>query len=143
MNIASPARIVVIDARNPIKIGREYEIPAAGPYGLALDPRTGRLLCACDAGVLLAIEPDSGDVVGEVGLGGAPDVIFLHRSSNRLYVGVGDPGVIEVIDIGTMRRDEVVTTERGAHTLALDRNRNKVYAFLPHSHRAAVFHKII
>jgi len=25
------------------------------------------------------------------------------------------------------------------HTLALDRKRRKVYAFLPHSHRAAVF----
>jgi hypothetical protein len=32
-----------------------------------------------------------------------------------------------------------VPTEAGAHTLALDRKRNKVYAFLPRSHRAAVF----
>jgi hypothetical protein len=32
-----------------------------------------------------------------------------------------------------------VTTEAGAHTLAFDRKRSKVYAFLPHSHRAAVF----
>jgi hypothetical protein len=31
----------------------------------------------------------------------------------------------------------VVTTEAGA--LALNRKRNKVYAFLPQSHRAAVF----
>jgi hypothetical protein len=38
-----------------------------------------------------------------------------------------------------MRREEVVTTEAGAHTLALNRKRNKVYAFLPQSHRAAVF----
>jgi hypothetical protein len=33
----------------------------------------------------------------------------------------------------------VVPTEAGAHTLALDRNRNKIYVFLPRSHRAAVF----
>jgi len=33
----------------------------------------------------------------------------------------------------------VVPTEAGAHTLALDRKRSKVYAFLPQSHRAAVF----
>jgi len=144
VNIASPARIIAIDARNPTKISREYDIPAAGPHGLDLDPATGRLICACDAGVLLAIEPDSGDVLGDVGLSGAPDVIFLHqRPFGRLYVAVGDPGVIDVIDAETMRREEVVTTELGAHTLALDRKRNKVYAFLPHSHRAAVFQQVI
>ena len=101
-------------------------------------------MCACDAGVLLTIDPDSGSVLGDVGLSGAPDVIFLHRRPHgRVYVSVGDPGVIDVIDVETMRREEVVTTEPGAHTLALDWKRNKVYAFLPQSHRAAVFHEII
>jgi len=139
VNIASPARIIAIDARNPTKILKEYEVPAAGPHGLELDPATGRLLCACDAGLLLAIEATSGDVLADVLLSGAPDVIFLHPQSGHLYVAIGDPGVIDVIDIGTMRREEVVTTEGGAHTLALNRKRNKVYAFLPQSHRAAVF----
>jgi DNA-binding beta-propeller fold protein YncE len=144
VNIASPARIIGIDARNPTRISREYDIPAAGPHGLGLDPATGRLMCACDAGVLLAIDPDSGAVLGDVGLSGAPDVIFLHgQPFGRLYVAVGDPGAIDVIDIETMRREEVVTTEIGAHTFALDRKRNKVYAFLPQSHRAAVFHEVI
>jgi DNA-binding beta-propeller fold protein YncE len=73
VNIASPARIVVIDASDPTKISSEYDIPAMGLHGLDLDPATGRLLCACDAGVLLAIDADSGGVVGEVDLSGAPD----------------------------------------------------------------------
>ena len=143
VNIASPARVVVIDARDPTRISREHDIPAAGPHGLDLDPATGRLMCACDAGVLLAIDGDSGDALRAVGLSGAPDVIFLHAPSNRLYVAVGDPGVIDVIDVKTMRREEVVTTEMGAHTLALDRKKNKVYAFLPNSHRAAVLHQTV
>jgi len=144
VNIASPARIVVIDARDPTRVSREYDIPAAGPHGLDLDPATGRLICACDAGVLLAIDPNSGDVVGDVGLSGAPDVMFLHqRPFGRLYVAVGEPGVIDIINVETMRREEVVSTEPGAHTLALDRKRNKVYAFLPNSHRAAVLHETV
>ena len=97
------------------------------------------MLCACDAGVLIAVDATSGGVVGKVPLSGTPDVIFLQWQSARLYVAIGDPGVIDVIDIGTMRRLEVVPTEAGAHTLALDRKRSKVYAFLPQSHRAAVF----
>jgi DNA-binding beta-propeller fold protein YncE len=139
VNIASPARIVAIDARDPTRIARELEVPAEGPHGLDLDTAKGRLLCACDAGVLLAIDAASGRVLAEVPLSGAPDVIFLHPQSQLLYVAIGDPGVIDVIDVGTMRRKEVVPTEKGAHTLALDRKRSKVYAFLPQSHRAAVF----
>jgi len=139
VNIASPARIIAIDARDPTKISKEYEVPAAGPHGLDLDPVTGRLFCACDAGVLLAIDAASGRALGDVALSGAPDVIFLNPQLGRLYVAIGDPGVIDVINVSTMRREEVVPTEAGAHTLALDRKRNKVYAFLPQSHRAAVF----
>jgi DNA-binding beta-propeller fold protein YncE len=139
VNIASPARIVAIGADEPTRISKEYEVPAVGPHGLDLDAATGRLFCACDAGVLLAIDAASGRVLGDVALSGAPDVIFLHPELKRLYVAIGDPGVIDVVDIGTMRRIEVVPTEAGAHTLALDRKRKKVYAFLPQSHRAAVF----
>ncbi len=139
VNIASPARIIAIDARDPTKIAKQYEVLAAGPHGLDLDTATGRLLCACDAGVLFAIDAASGAVLGEVSLSGIPDVVFLHPQWRRLYVAIGDPGVIDVVDIDTMHRVAVVPTEPGAHTLALDRNRNKIYAFLPQSHRAMVF----
>jgi DNA-binding beta-propeller fold protein YncE len=139
INIASPARIVAIDARDPNKIAKEYVVPAEGPHGLDLDPATGRLFCACDAGILFAIDAGSGRVLRDVPLSGAPDVIFLNQRTGRLYVAIGNPGVIDVIDIAAMRREEVVPTEAGAHTLALDRKRSKVYAFLPQSHRAAVF----
>ena len=139
INIASPARIVAIDAREPTRIAREYQIPAEGPHGLELDAAAGRLLCACDGGILFGIDAASGRVLGDVRLSGAPDVIFLNPRLGHLYVAIGDPGVIDVIDIVAMRREEVVPTEAGAHTLALDRKRNKVYAFLPRTHRAAVF----
>jgi DNA-binding beta-propeller fold protein YncE len=139
VNIASPARIVAIDAREPSKVAKAYEVPADGPHGLDFDAATGRLLCACDAGVLIAIDAASGRVLGDAPLSGAPDVVFLHPQFGRLYVAIGDPGVIDVIDVGRMRTEEVVPTEGGAHTLALDQKRNKVYAFLPQSHRAAIF----
>ena len=139
VNIASPARIIGIEATDPTRISQTYDIPATGPHGLDLDPAKGRLLCACDAGVLVAVDAATGRALGNVPLSGSPDVIFLHPEYERLYVAIGDPGVIDVINIRTMRREEVVPTEPGAHTLALDRKRSKVYAFLPRTHRAAVF----
>jgi DNA-binding beta-propeller fold protein YncE len=142
VNVASPPLIVTIDPREPTRIHSNYEVPAEGPHGLEIDTATGRLLCACDAGVLVAIDASSGRVLGDVSLSGTPDVVFLNAQFGRLYVAIGDPGVVDVIDIGAMRRREVVRTEAGAHTLAIDRQRNKLYAFLPKSHRAAVFEDI-
>lgn len=84
INIASPARIVAIDAREPNKISKQYEVPAEGPHGLELDPATGRLFCACDAGSLFAIEAASGRVLGDVRLSGAPDVVLLDPRSEHL-----------------------------------------------------------
>jgi len=139
VNIADPALIIAIDARDPCKISKQFEIPAEGPHGLELDTAAGRLLCACDGGVLVAVDAGSGRVQGTVPLNGTPDVVFLNSHFSRLYVAIGDPGVIDVIDVRAMRTHEVVPTEAGAHTLAIDRKQNKVYAFLPQTHRAAVF----
>ncbi len=57
----------------------------------------------------------------------------------HLYIAIGDPGIIEVFDTNTLERIETVLTEKGAHTLGFDPDRNKVYAFLPQTHRAAVY----
>jgi DNA-binding beta-propeller fold protein YncE len=85
------------------------------------------------------MEATTGRVLGTAELSGAPDVIFLDPALHRLYVAVGDPGVIDVIDVGAMRRLETVPSEPGAHTTALDVRRHRLYVFLPKTHRAAVF----
>jgi len=81
----------------------------------------------------------SGAVQGTLQLSGTPDVIFLDRTLAHLYVAVGDPGVIDVIDTAGWRKLETVPTERGAHTLAIDDRTHTIYAFMPETHRAAVF----
>jgi DNA-binding beta-propeller fold protein YncE len=139
VNIADPAQVVVIEAADPTRIARAYRIPAAGPHGLDLDAQQQRLFCACDAHRLISLEAGTGAVLNELQLGGGPDVIFFNPALRHLYVASGVPGIIEVVDTDAWRRIEIVTTEKGAHTLAFDAGRNKVYAFLPETHRAAVY----
>jgi len=139
VNIADPARIVTVAGDVPDRIAETYVVPGAGPHGLELDADSGRLFCACDEGQLVAMEAATGRVLGMTALSGAPDVMFLDRLLGRLYVAVGDPGVIDVIDIHGMRRLETVSTEPGAHTTALDGRGHRLYVFLPTTHRAAVF----
>lgn len=139
VNISDPAVIVVVDARKPTAIARTIPIPAAGPHGLDLDRATRRLFCACDAGVLVTIDAASCKVLSERPLSGTPDVIFFNRVRQHLYVAVGDPGVIDVFDTRSMTSLGRVETEAGAHTTALSPAGDRLYAFLPRTHRAAVY----
>jgi len=139
VNIADPFEIVVVESASPTRIARSMPVPAKGPHGLDFDPATGRLFCACDAGRLFALEAATGKVLLEAELSGTPDVIFFNPVLKHLYVAVGDPGVIDLFDTDTLERLEVVPTGKGAHTLGFDARRNKVLAFLPETHSAAVF----
>ena len=56
---------------------------------------------------------------------GGFDHAAVHCASGRLYVAHTANDALDVI--------------RGAHTLGFDAERNKVYAFLPETHRAAVY----
>jgi DNA-binding beta-propeller fold protein YncE len=139
VNIAAPAQIVVVGAADPVHVQRVVPIPQAGPHGLDLDAERRRLFCACDAGVLLEVHADSGEVLTREPIAGVPDVVFFNQRLRRLYVAIGEPGVIEVFDTAPLRRHEIVATEVGAHTLSFDARRDIVCAFLPGSHRAAVY----
>lgn len=78
-------------------------------------------------------------MVADLPLSGPPDVIFLDPVLRHFYVAIGEPGVIDVFDIDRLKRPDVVVTEPEAHTIWLDLDRHRIYAFLPGSHRAAVF----
>jgi DNA-binding beta-propeller fold protein YncE len=139
VNIVDPAVIVVVDARKPETIAYMYAVPVAGPHGLDFDQQTRRLFCACDAGTLVTLDAGSGRILNQGPLSGTPDVIWFNRQKKQLYVAVGDPGVVDVFDTRTMDRISTVRTEKGAHTTALAPAGDRLYAFLPKSHCAAIY----
>jgi DNA-binding beta-propeller fold protein YncE len=134
-NIQQPAEIVVVDAKTMQLIG-SLPVPAAGPHGLALDGDW--LYCAADSGELVALHKETGSVRGVVKLLGEPDVIMRDQRLARLYVAVGDPGVVHVVDERTVQMLDTVTTQAGAHTIGWDPDGRTLYAFLPVSNGAAI-----
>jgi DNA-binding beta-propeller fold protein YncE len=138
VNIADPPAVVAVDAGGR-RIVRTLPSPVAGPHGLDLDITRRRLFCACDGGRLLAISLDSGKVEETAELSGVPDVVFFNERRRQVYVAVGDPGVIDVVDADDFARLGTVQTEPGAHTIGFDARRELVYAFLPASHAAGVY----
>jgi DNA-binding beta-propeller fold protein YncE len=139
VNIADPPQIIVVESGDPVRIRRVVAMPHAGPHGLDIDVARRRLFCACDAGVLVAVDADSGELVESHPISGVPDVVFFNAALGDLYVAIGDPGVIEVFETAVLARRETVPTEAGAHTLSFDATRNIVCAFMPATHRAAVY----
>jgi len=139
VNIREPACIAVIEGGRPERVARTIPVSSVGPHGLELDPVTGRLFCACDDARLLIVDPRRNEVLGEIPMSGAPDVVFLDVVLRRLFVASGKPGSIDVIDIDTDRPAEVVQTELGAHTMGFDPVRHRMYALLPGSHSARAY----
>jgi DNA-binding beta-propeller fold protein YncE len=139
VNIADPPQIAVVSSREPGRIAHSFAVPADGPHGLDMDLATQRLFCACDAKTLVSLDARSGSVLGKSELSGVPDVIFLNSHRQHVYVAIGDPGVIDVLDSKSLRRVQTVSTERGAHTLAFAAASDRLYAFLPETNRAAVY----
>jgi len=139
VNIADPPQIIVVESGDPVRIRRVVAIPHAGPHGLDIDVERRRLFCATDAGVLVAVDADTGEVQETHSIVGVPDVVFFNAALGHLYVAIGDPGVIEVFETAVLARRETVRTEVGAHTLSFDATRNIVCAFMPATHRAAVY----
>jgi hypothetical protein len=135
-NIRDPAEIVVVDcARSEIE--RTLAVPAAGPHGLSLDG--GRLFCAADGGVLAVLDRDSGVLLTSLPLPGVPDVVMHDPELARLYVAIGEPGVVCSFDSDRLEPLETVATEQGAHTLGWDPDSRCLYVFCPERGGALVF----
>lgn len=135
-NIREPAEIVVIGCERAT-ITRTVRIPSEGPHGLWLD--SGRLFCAADGGLLIVVERDTGEVVTSLSLPGVPDVVMHDPLLRRLYVAIGDPGVVCSFDSQRLEHLEDVATEQGAHTIGWDPVDRYLYVFCPGSSRAAIY----
>lgn len=135
-NIRDPAETAVIDCERG-EIERSLAVPNAGPHGLWLDG--GRLFCAADGGALVVLDRDSGETLANLPLPGVPDVVWHDPELHRLYVAVGDPGVVCSFDSDALELLETVGTEQGAHTLGWDPDSRCLYVFCPGSGGAMLF----
>jgi DNA-binding beta-propeller fold protein YncE len=135
-NIQEPPQIVVINCERAL-IERALSVPSAGPHGLWLDG--GRLFCAADDGALVVLERDSGKVLQSLPLAGVPDVVMHDADLRRLYVAIGEPGLVYSFDSERLEHVETVETEEGAHTTGWDPIGRALYVFCPASSGASVY----
>jgi DNA-binding beta-propeller fold protein YncE len=137
VNIREPAVVAVLSASTFELVG-QFPVSGVGPHGLDLDQEGHRAFIACDGGSVVTLETSTGNELATLPIAGTPDAIWHHHRLSRLYVAIGDPGVIDVVNTQSMTVEEQIQTERGAHTTAFDAQRQRLYVFLP-SCRVAVY----
>ena len=141
VNVREPACVAVLDA-DTAAVRTQWPVSSPGPHGLDLDTAQGRAFVACDGGRVLALDLETGRDLAGVAIAGEPDAIWYNAGRSRLYVAIGQPGVLTVIDTAEMTVVQQVETEAGAHTTAFDRTRQRLYVFLPRTCRAAVYEDV-
>lgn len=135
-NVLDPAVVLRIDP-GTAEIRDAIDVPVAGPHGLWV--ADGRLYCAADGGALVVIDRDSGTIATSLPLPGVPDVVWHDPEGENLYVAVGNPGSVSVVDTATLTTVETITTEPGAHTLGWDPTHRTLYVFCPETCGAALY----
>ena len=135
-NIREPAQIAVVDP-DAMAIERAFSVTSAGPHGLWL--HAGRLFCAADGGDLVVLDAADGRVAASLPLPGVPDVVMHDPERGRLFVAIGEPGLVAVFDSERLEAVETVETEPGAHTACWDPHGRRLYVFCPESCGAAIY----
>ena len=138
VNVREPSCVVALSAENLQQVARIDGLPA-GPHGLDLDGSRNRAFVACDAAEVAVIDLTMDGQIARVPIAGEPDAIWFSSSADCLYVAIGRPGLVDVVDGSTLSVVEEVTTEQGAHTTAYDGQRHRLYVFLPGSCQARVY----
>jgi YVTN family beta-propeller protein len=138
INIREPACVAVVAGERPRLVDR-WAVSSAGPHGLDLDVAGGRAFVAGDGGAVSVLDLSTGREAGCVPISGEPDAVWYNPQRQLLYVAIGKPGLVDVIDTVAMRRCEQVMTEEGAHTTAFDGPRQRLAVFLPRTCRAAIY----
>ncbi len=137
VNIREPAVVAVLSASTFELVG-QFPVSGVGPHGLDLDQEGHRAFIACDGGSVVTLDTSTGSQLAQVPIAGTPDAIWHNHRLSRLYVAIGDPGVIDVVNTQSVTVEEQIQTEVGAHTTAYDAKLQRLYVFLP-SCRVAVY----
>jgi len=138
VNIREPSMVALVNSETAAVI-ETWPASSAGPHGLDLDIGRGRAFVACDAGQLICLDLNDGSEVARVEIAGEPDAIWFNADAAQVYVAIGRPGVIQVVETDMMTIRQTIEIEEGAKTTALDAARRALYAFKPLACSLAAF----
>ncbi|BAU55561.1 YncE family protein [Mucilaginibacter gotjawali] len=129
VNNAEKSEIDVIDAKTYKIIHTWALAPGKGPSGLAMDRKTMRLFAGCDGNLLVVMDATNGKIVTTLPIDDECDAVGFDVKLKTVYSsnGEGTLTVIKEITPDKFTVAQVLKTEKGARTNAVDQITHKIY----------------
>jgi YVTN family beta-propeller protein len=128
-NIEDKSEVAVIDADKHEVVARWSLAPGEGPSGIALDAAHHRLFSGCHNKMMVMLDTESGKVVDSVPIGAGVDGCAFDDASQFAFASCGD-GTTTIAREEAPRKltvNQILKTERGARTMALDPKTHRIY----------------
>jgi len=128
-NIEDKSEVAVIDTSKHEVVARWPVAPGEEPSGIALDARHHRLFSSCHNHMMLMLDTDTGKVVTNVPIGAGVDGCAFDDSTQLAFASCGD-GTTTIAKEDAAKKlavVQVLKTERGARTMALDPTTHRIY----------------
>jgi 40-residue YVTN family beta-propeller repeat len=128
-NIEDKSEVAVIDADKHEVVAHWSLAPGEGPSGIALDARHHRLFSGCHNKMMVMLDTESGKVVGSVPIGAGVDGCAFDDRTQLAFASCGDgtTTIAKEEEPNKLTVVQVLKTERGARTMALDSKSHRIY----------------
>ena len=129
-NVESAGEIAVLDLKARTVVARYKLDGCDSPGGLAYVDKADVLVAACDNGVAKVVAAKTGAILATLAIGQGPDAVIYDSVRHTVFSPCGHDGVLDVIEVGKGADAavvQVVTTEPGARTGAVDPKTGKLY----------------
>jgi YVTN family beta-propeller protein len=128
-NIEDKSEVAVIDTSKHEVIACWPVAPGEEPSGIALDARHHRLFAGCHNKTMVMLDTETGEVITNVPIGEGVDGCEFDESTQLAFASCGDGtmtiGKEDAPDKLTVV--QVLRTQRGARTMALDSRTHRIY----------------
>src|SRR5207248_9959432 len=128
-NIEDKSEVAVIDA-NKHEVTAHWSLaPGEEPSGIALDGRHHRLFAGCHNKMMVMLDTNTGKVIANVPICARVDGCEFDDTTQLAFASCGDgtTTIAKEDPPGKLTAVQVLKTERGARTMALDRTTHRIY----------------
>src|SRR5438270_5325031 len=129
VNIEDKSEVVAIDTAKHEVAAHWPLAPGEEPSGIALDAAHHRVFSSCHNKIMTMLDTQSGKVVGTAPIGTGVDGAAFDDSAQLVFASCGE-GVTNILKEETpdkLNVVQMVKTERGARTMALDPKTHRIY----------------
>ncbi len=129
VNIEDKSEVVQIDSRQLEAKAHWSVAPGEEPSGMAIYLKTRRLFVVCSNKKMIVLNADNGKVVADLPIGDGTDAAAFDPKTKLAFSSNGE-GTLTVVREDSADKFSVVenvATQRGARTMALDTETDKIY----------------